>query len=54
MNHIIKIAKKYNLQVIEDCAQSFARYDGKYVGNFHQQLLVYPGKNIGGFDGQDV
>lgn len=52
MNHIIKIAKKYNLQVIEDCAQShFARYDSKYVGNFSSAAAFsfYPGKNIGGF-----
>jgi len=35
MNKIIKIAKKYNLKIIEDCAQSHgAKYKGKRVGTF--------------------
>jgi perosamine synthetase len=35
INTIIKIAKKYNLKVIEDCAQSHgAKYKGQYVGTF--------------------
>ncbi|MCX7917979.1 MAG: DegT/DnrJ/EryC1/StrS family aminotransferase [bacterium] len=35
MDKIMKVAKKYNLKVIEDCAQSHASiYKGKYVGTF--------------------
>lgn len=35
MDEIMKIAKKYNLKVIEDCAEShFAKYKGKEVGSF--------------------
>ena len=32
MDKILKIANKYNLKVIEDCAQSFgAKYKNKHV-----------------------
>lgn len=35
MDPIIEISKKYNLRVIEDsCETMFARYKGKFVGNF--------------------
>lgn len=35
MNAIIKIAKKHNLKIIEDCAQSHgAKYKKQYVGTF--------------------
>jgi dTDP-4-amino-4,6-dideoxygalactose transaminase len=35
MNAIIKIAKKHNLKIIEDCAQSHgAKYEKQYVGTF--------------------
>jgi len=35
MNQIMKIAKKYNLKVIEDCAEAHgARFDNKIVGSF--------------------
>jgi len=35
MDKIMKIAKKYNLKVIEDsCETMFAKYDGKPVGSF--------------------
>ena len=35
MKVIIKIAKKYNLKIIEDCAQAHGtKYDGKKVGSF--------------------
>ncbi len=35
MKKIIKIAKKYKLVVIEDCAQAAgAKYEGRYVGSF--------------------
>ncbi|MBU0636742.1 DegT/DnrJ/EryC1/StrS family aminotransferase, partial [Patescibacteria group bacterium] len=35
INTIIKIAKKHNLKIIEDCAQSHgAKFEGQYVGTF--------------------
>jgi len=35
MDRIMSIAKRYNLSVIEDCAQAHgAKYKGKYVGTF--------------------
>ncbi len=35
MNEIMKIARKHNLKIIEDCAQAHgAKYDNKYVGTF--------------------
>ena len=35
MKAIIKIAKKYNLKIIEDCAQAHGtKYNGKIVGSF--------------------
>lgn len=35
INEIIKIAKKYKLTIIEDCAQAAgAKYKGRYVGSF--------------------
>lgn len=50
MNPITEIAKKYNLYVIEDCAQSHgATYNGKVVGSFGDAagFSFYPGKNLG-------
>lgn len=50
MNPITEIAKKYNLYVIEDCAQSHgATYNGKVVGTFGDAagFSFYPGKNLG-------
>lgn len=35
MDKIIRIAQKYNLKVVEDCAEShFAKYKGKTIGSF--------------------
>lgn len=35
MKSIMKIAKKFNLEVVEDCAQAFgSKYSGKYCGTF--------------------
>ncbi len=49
MKPILKIAKKYNLKIIEDAAQGFgAKYDGKYVGNFGfaSAFSLHPMKNL--------
>lgn len=50
MDKIIKIARKYRLYVIEDCAQAHgATYKGKKVGTFGDAagFSFYPGKNLG-------
>ena len=50
MDPIMKIARKHNLKVIEDCAQAHgATYKGKRVGTFGDAagFSFYPGKNLG-------
>lgn len=51
MDPINKIAKKHNLKVIEDCAQSHGavNIDGKMAGNLGDAagFSFYPGKNLG-------
>lgn len=52
MDSIIKIAKQYNLKVIEDCAQAHgAEYKGKRVGAIGDIgcFSFYPGKNLGSY-----
>lgn len=52
MNLILEIAEKYNLFVIEDCAQShFSEFHGKRVGTFGiaSSFSFYPGKNLGAY-----
>lgn len=50
MDPIMKIAEKYHLYVVEDCAQAHgAVYKGKRVGAFGDAagFSFYPGKNLG-------
>lgn len=50
MDPIMKLAKKYSLKVVEDCAQAHgATYKGKKVGTFGDAagFSFYPGKNLG-------
>lgn len=50
MDPIMEIAHKYNLYVIEDCAQAHgATYKGKVIGSFGiaSGFSFYPGKNLG-------
>ena len=50
MDEILSIAQKYNLFVVEDCAQAHgALYKGKKVGTFGDVgcFSFYPGKNLG-------
>lgn len=52
MEEISKLAKKYGLKVIEDCAQSFgANLNGKKAGSFGDTgcFSFYPSKNLGGY-----
>lgn len=51
MRPIMDIAGKYNLKVVEDCAQAHgAEYEGKKVGTFGEIgcFSFYPTKNLGG------
>ncbi|MEG1573433.1 MAG: DegT/DnrJ/EryC1/StrS family aminotransferase, partial [Bacteroidales bacterium] len=50
MDEIMKIAKKYNLKVIEDAAQAHgATYKGRKAGSLGDiaEFSFYPGKNLG-------
>ena len=50
MDPILSIANKYDLKVIEDCAQAHgAKYKGHRVGSFGDvaAFSFYPGKNLG-------
>jgi dTDP-4-amino-4,6-dideoxygalactose transaminase len=52
MPEIMKIAKEYNLHVIEDCAQAHgAEINGKRVGTWGDlgTFSFYPGKNLGAY-----
>jgi aminotransferase EvaB len=52
MEKIIKIAKKHNLKIIEDCAQAQgSKYNNKYVGTFGDAgcFSFYPTKILGAY-----
>ena len=52
MKPLMELAEKYNLKVVEDCAQSHgSSFDGKISGTFGHIgcFSFYPSKNIGAF-----
>ena len=52
MGPIVALANKYNLKIIEDCAQAHgAMYGGKMIGSFGDlaSYSFFPGKNLGAY-----
>jgi dTDP-4-amino-4,6-dideoxygalactose transaminase len=52
MDPILALAKKYNLKVVEDCAQAHgAVYKGRKIGSIGDMACFsfYPGKNLGAY-----
>ena len=52
MEEILRLAKEWNLKIIEDCAQAHgARFNGQRVGSFGDvgAFSFYPGKNLGAY-----
>ena len=52
MDKILELCKKYNLKLVEDCAQAHgAEFNGQKIGSFGDVgcFSFYPGKNLGCF-----
>lgn len=52
MDPILSLAKKYNLKIVEDCAQAHdAVYKGRKIGSIGDMACFsfYPGKNLGAY-----
>ncbi len=52
MDKVLELCKKYNLKLVEDCAQAHgAEFNGQKVGSFGDVgcFSFYPGKNLGCF-----